>query len=309
MSSKPSGRSEPNVNDLFQAAHAEGLLSPESLQTLTAVDLGAQIQAGLGISVDDVKASEVVLLTMMPDDSGSIRFSGNSKVVCDGHNLVIEALQASKQRDCVLAHTRYLNGKVLFPYRPIDQAIGMNSKNYDADQGTPLYDQTVVLLGSVLAKTQELASNGVAARSVTLIITDGSDQHSSQHRAGDVPRIVRDLQRAECHIVAAMGIEDGATDFHQIFREMGIEDRWILTPGSSAGEIRQAFQVFSQSAIRASQAATFAQAALGGFVSGTARVPPSARTAPSTSGAALGARRSSGNEFEAAILHDEPGDC
>jgi len=47
------------------------VLSPESLQTLTAVDLGAQIQAGLGITVDDVKASEVVLLTMMPDDSGS----------------------------------------------------------------------------------------------------------------------------------------------------------------------------------------------------------------------------------------------
>src|SRR5512140_1009589 len=131
MTSKPSSKPGPNVNDLFQAAHAEGVLSPQSLQTLTSVDLGAQIQAGLGICVDDVKASEVLLVTMMPDDSGSIRFAGNSKVVCDGHNLVIEALQASKQRDCVLAHTRYLNGKVLFPYRPLDQAIGMCDKNYN----------------------------------------------------------------------------------------------------------------------------------------------------------------------------------
>jgi len=29
---------------------------------------------------------------------------------------------------------------------------------------------------------------------------------------------------------------------------MGIADRWILTPGNTAGEIRKAFQVFSQSA-------------------------------------------------------------
>jgi hypothetical protein len=264
MNSK-SNKPLPNVNDLFQAAHVEGVLSPESLQTLTAVDLGAQIQAGLGICVDDVSASEVLLLTMMPDDSGSISSAGNEKIVCEGHNLVLESLTASKQRDCVLAHTRYLNGKVLFPYRPLDQAIGMSSQNYRADQGTPLYDQAVVLLGSVLAKTQEFSANGVAARSVTLIITDGSDQHSTQAKAKDVARIVRDMQRAECHIVAAMGIDDGSTDFARTFREMGIEDRWILTPGASASEVRKAFQVFSQSAIRASQASSFAQAALGGF--------------------------------------------
>lgn len=266
MTSKSNGNGKlPDVNQLFQAAHDEGVLSPASLQTLTAVDLGAQIQAGLGICVDDVKASEVLLLTMMPDDSGSISSSGNSKVVCEGHNLVLEALTASKQRDCVLAHTRYLNGKVLFPYRPLDQAIGMSSQNYRADKGTPLYDQAVVLLGSVLAKTQEFASNGVAARSVTLIITDGSDQHSTQADAKDVAKIVADMRRAECHIVAAMGIDDRATDFRKVFREMGIEDCWILTPGATASEVRKAFQAFSQSAIRASQAATFAQAALGGF--------------------------------------------
>ena len=109
-----------SVTELFVAAHEEGVLSPASLQTLTAVDLGAQIQAGLGISVDDVQSSEVVLLTLMPDDSGSIQAAGNAQAVRDGHNLVLEALARSKQRDAILAHTRYLNGQVLFPYRPID---------------------------------------------------------------------------------------------------------------------------------------------------------------------------------------------
>lgn len=260
------GANAPNVNGLFQAAHAEGVLSPTSLQALTGVDLGAQIQAGLGVSVDDVQASEVVLLTIMPDDSGSIRFGGNAQAVREGHNLVLEALRACKQKDGILAHTRYLNGSVLYPYRPIDQAVSMTTANYDPNQGTPLYDQAVVLLGSVLAKAREFEDNGVVARTVTLLITDGADQHSTRAKAKDVASLVRDLLRAENHIVAAMGINDGSTDFRKVFREMGIDDRWILTPGDNPTEIRKAFQVFSQSAIRASQAATFSKTALGGFV-------------------------------------------
>lgn len=263
MSSKPK---KPDVKQLFEEAESEGVLSPQSMQVLGAVDLGAQIQAGLGICVDDVESSEVLLLTIMPDDSGSIAAAGNEQAVRDGHNLVLDALLESKQRDAVLAHTRYLNGRVLFPYRPLLEAVRMTPKNYRADQGTPLYDQTVVLLGSVLAKSQEFSSSGVAARSVTLIITDGDDQHSRRSKPRDVRALVRDLQRAESHIVAAMGIADGGTDFRKVFREMGIEDRWILTPGNSAAEIRAAFQVFSQSAVRASQAASFKQVALGGFV-------------------------------------------
>lgn len=48
---------------------------------------------------------------------------------------------------------------------------------------------------------------------------------------------------------------------------MGIEDRWILTPGQGASDIRRAFQVFSQSAVQASQGATaFHQASVGGFL-------------------------------------------
>src|SRR6185295_3345055 len=115
----------------------------------------AQIQAALGVRVEDVTSSEVVLVTMMPDDSGSIRAAGNAQAVRDGHNLVLEALAASKQRGSVLAHTRYLNGEILHPYCDLGQAVKMDAQNYDPNQGTPLYDQTVLLLGTVLAKSQE----------------------------------------------------------------------------------------------------------------------------------------------------------
>ncbi len=108
-----------NVSNLFQSAHDDGVLSANSMQALNSFDMGAQIQAGLGVSVNAIHSSEVVLVTIMVDDSGSIRFSGNSKVVRDGHNMVLDALLESKQNHSILAHTCYLNGHVLFPYHPL----------------------------------------------------------------------------------------------------------------------------------------------------------------------------------------------
>ncbi len=259
-------RSSKTVQTLLESAQADGVLSPGSMQTLTVVDLGAQIQAGLGICVDDVQASEVVLVTVMPDDSGSMQSGGNAELVRQGHNLVVNALVSSRQKDAILFHTRFLNGEVLNPFRPVASATLLDATNYDPQQGTPLYDQSVVLLGTVLAKAQEFAQNGVMARTVTLLITDGADLHSTRHTAKDVARLVEDLKKTELHIVAAMGIADGQTSFRKVFRQMGIDDKWILTPGNSAAEIRGAFQMFSQSAVRASQsAAAFGAGALGGF--------------------------------------------
>lgn len=253
-----------NINDLFQSAHDDGLLSTASLQILEVNDIGAQIQAGLGIEIDDVMASEVVLVTIMPDDSGSIRFGGNAQAVRGGHNSVLDAFADCQQNDHILIHNRYLNGNVLYPYCPLSQAVRMTPQNYNPNEGTPLYDQTVVLLGTVLAKAQEFADNGVPVRTITLIITDGADVHSVRANAQDVASIVKDMLQNENHLIAAMGIEDGYTDFRQIFKEMGIRDEWILTPGNSQSEIRQAFQVFSQSAIRVSQSAGNL-GSLGGF--------------------------------------------
>jgi hypothetical protein len=255
-----------NLNELFEEAQDEGILSPESAQTLMVHDIGAQIQAGLGVDVDDVQASEVVLVTMMVDDSGSIRFSGNSQAIRDGHNLVLDALSDSKQKDSVLVHTQYLNGHILYPYCALDQAVKMDNHNYDPNQGTPLYDQSVVLMGTVLTKTKEFADNGVPVRTVTLILTDGCDQHSRHHRANDVKNLVNDMLMAETHIVAALGVDDGTTDFRDVFREMGLRDEWILTPGNNESDIRRAFQVFSRSAVQASQGAlNFSKTAMGGF--------------------------------------------
>ena len=156
---------------------------------------------------------------------------------------------------------------MLFPYRPIDQAVPMTSKNYDPNQGTPLYDQSVVLLGTVLAKAQEFTRNGVVARTVTL------HHHRRRgrsirvaRRAKDVAALVSDMTAQRERTSSPRWASPTAPPTSEpVFREMGIEDRWILTPGNNPSEIRNAFQVFSQSAVRASQAASFSQGTIGGF--------------------------------------------
>ncbi len=237
----------------------DAALSDEARSALSVCDLGGDIQAALGVCADDVLASEAVLVTMMPDDSASIAEAGNTQAVRDGHNAVLDALGSATRKDAVLAHTRYLNGTILQPYAPLASAARLDAHNYRPSLGTPLYDQSVVLLGTVIAKAQELLDAGIAVRTVTLIISDGADCGSVHQRPKQVAALVADMLRQERHIIAALGIDDGRTNFRRVFQDMGIPDRWILTPTNDAAEIRRAFQLFSRSAVQASSGS------LGGF--------------------------------------------
>lgn len=259
-----------NLSALIGSAGLDA--SATSAMELTADTLGPAIMAGLGdISLDDIGSSEVLLVTLLLDDSGSIRMAaGNTEAVRTGHNTLLDALLGAKQSGDVLISCRYLNPSpptvqgVLYPYRPLAGAIRLDSSNYNPMGGTPLYEQTAVTLTGVAAKMAEFEAGGVAARAITVIVTDGGD---STYEAPDQVRdIITGLLKTEQHIVAAMGIDDGGTDFRQVFADMGIPDTWVLTPGNTPSEIRKAFAVVSQSAVRASQSAgSFSQTGLGGF--------------------------------------------
>jgi hypothetical protein len=257
-----------DINSLIGSAKQQGSLSAASANVLTAIDIGDRIREGLGVGVDDVLANDVILVTMLIDDSGSIRMSGNSQIVRDGHNLVVEALRGGKDQQVqnMLCHTAYLNGKILYPYVVIGSAINMESNNYDPNGGTPLYEAGIVTLGRVLTKAQEFSDAGVTVRTITLIVTDGASTDNNR-TAAEFATVARDMYKKETHIIAGMGIADGSTDFKQVFRDMGIPDEWILTPGNTNSEIRKAFQIFSKSAVRASQnVASFTSSVGGGFV-------------------------------------------
>ena len=66
--------------------------------------------------------------------------------------------------------------------------------------------------------------------------------------------------------IAAIGAMIQAGPGTPVDDVMASEAVWILTPGNDVSQIRRAFQVFAQSAVRTSQSAThLGQAVLGGF--------------------------------------------
>lgn len=257
-----------NIQTLLSNAGDDDLLSAGSIALFNGnTGIQEEIQGALGAGADLFQAAEAVLVAIMPDDSGSI--CGNETVMIEGVNTVLDAVGDASVQDNILAHIRLLNGQVISPFVPLGDAERLSSRNYAANKGTPLYDGAVALLGAVMLKAQEFRDAGIPVQTITLIATDGQDEHSVKHRAKDVKRLVDDMNRTEDHIVAAMGIGDDTARFEATFREMGILPKWILTPSNSHGEIRRAFRMFSQSASAAARgSAAFSQTALGGGFAG-----------------------------------------
>lgn len=239
------GQSE-EVGRLLGAALEEGAVSDETQRALNAVPHAAdEIAAALG---EPSASRELLLATILADDSGSM--SGRDDAVRRGHNLLLEVLRDNRTAGSaeVLVHTRYLNGRVLSPYRPLASALEMTRSNYDTrGGGTPLYDASVLTLGSVLTKTKEAEARAQHVRTFTLIITDGVDNKSRSATARSVSWPVQDmLAFATNHIVAGMGIGNKHI-FDQVFSHMGIPSRSILTADSTAADIARVFQIFASS--------------------------------------------------------------
>jgi hypothetical protein len=233
-----------DVGDLIiSGTYETGLISRRSVESLLAVEgIERQIALGLGSSSG---SESVFLVTVLADDSQSIFRDNNAALVAEGHNNIVDELKrisSGGAADDVLLLTRYINGKVLNPCTTLEQATLMNSRTYQEGGMTPLYDQSVATLGTVLAMTAKLTASGIKVRTFTLIITDGADELSRSANAQSVAWIVGDLLLTGSNIVAAMGVSDGVTNFQRVFSEIGIKPGWILTTDNSRDKIRQAFR-------------------------------------------------------------------
>ncbi|HET7060198.1 MAG TPA: hypothetical protein VFH99_02685 [Candidatus Saccharimonadales bacterium] len=232
--------------ELLQQAYASGELSEESSQALIAAgDVGREVGYALG---GGGHGDELLLVTILADDSGSISvIPGGAEAVRQGHNHCLDALDTEQGAEA-LVHTRYLNAGSLSPYRGLATATRLSAENFNPVAGhTPLYRQSVLTLGAVMAKVQEQKAEGRLVRAFTLIITDGGDNASGQVSAQHVNFLVRDmLDFSDDYIVAGMGIGQRAT-FQPIFRAMGIPEGWILTADALPEEISKLFRKIAQS--------------------------------------------------------------
>lgn len=253
-----------DINSLFQQMHTEGDLSGASLNALQLVDVSSAINGQVGLGGLNIPSSEVLLVSMLIDDSGSMSGFKTTEAI-NGHNNVLDALAGSKQRNSIVVRTQFFSGTVINDWVLLENAQRMSTTNYHPNLGyTQLFDQTLVTLGSLAKEVYEAKQQGQVARAGVLIVTDGMD-NASKATERDVKAVVEDTLANETAICSFLGI--GKDNFRKVAQDMGIDNQWILTTADDAHSIRSAFNLFSSSMLRASQNSTaFSQVSAGGFM-------------------------------------------
>jgi len=252
-----------DINSILGGAKQDGLVTTAGMQAFKIIDLGDEITDNLGITPDLVDSSEVFAFFGVIDDSGSIRFSGNTDAVKSGYNGILEALTKSKSRDDIIVGATLLNVGVLHPVCALKDAKRLDG-HFNPNGGTPLYDRVIQTCELVVRECKEFQDTGASFKGVIVIVTDGNDQ-GSRSSAGNVKVVLEPLLAREIISVVALGISDGSTDFKSVFASMGIPDNLVLTIDDDPSSIRKAFGVVSRATAAASQGASLSQSGLGGF--------------------------------------------
>lgn len=254
-----------DLNSVLGGALNDGLVTPEGLQVFGAVsDLGQEIADNLGVTPDLVDSSQVFAFFGVIDDSGSIQFAGNTQVVIDGYNGILDALIKSGAGDETIVGATLFNGGVLHPVCALGDAKRLNTGNYLPGGTTPLFDRVIQTYQLVVQKCDEFQDTGASFKGVVVIVTDGNDV-GSRSTAADVKAVLQPLLKSEVVSVVALGISDGTTDFRTVFTSMGIPDGLVLTINDDPSSVRRAFGVVSRATAAASQGASLSQTGLGGF--------------------------------------------
>jgi Mg-chelatase subunit ChlD len=241
-----------DLNALFARAAQQGTLSSTNVIT---GNLGGIVVAGAaGMAAEDIQASDVTLITLCIDASSSIGDRKLAKAVCEGQHMLLDAFAGSKERDAVLVAlwTFQSEATVVHGYVPVVDATRLDATTYRTGGCTHLYDTFLDACAANVAYAQTLRDAGTPVRSIVVVITDGEDV-GSKRPARACKKLAEDLLKSEQFILAFVGV-GGDVDFHKVAKSMGFADGCVLVQKDATPTgLRTAFQMVSQSAIRASQ--------------------------------------------------------
>lgn len=193
-------------------------------------------------AVDDLDTEVVNLIFLGVDRSGSMY-----SYVQDMTNALIdfkEAISNSKEVDEILVARADFNNNDIHVggYKKIEEL----DTSYLASGMTPLYD--VVTEGSEKLTTymKYLKEQGMRVKAVFAIFSDGEDT-SSRASISEARRKIEELNNMEVTTAFISFGSDAKTEADRL------QFKNILTVGSSASELRRAFNVLSKSVIEASK--------------------------------------------------------
>lgn len=185
---------------------------------------------------DSAQPKEVLLVLLVLDDSGSIEAAGNSQAVIDGYNGFVEALKGAPGN--VQISTMFLNKRTESPFQHPREVQPLCRETYRPDSGTPLFRRSLDGLACILTEAQAMAARGVVVRTMTYIFTDGGDNRSRPITALNVKMLVDGMLAGVNHIVSGCAVNDGRTNFREVFTSMGIPEHWIKVLRNDPRQVR-----------------------------------------------------------------------
>jgi len=195
-------------------------------------------------AVDDLDTEVINLVFLGIDGSGSMdSYSNDMKTALHDFK---DAISNSKEVDEILvARANFNNNSIdVGGYKKIDDL----NTDYQARGLTPLYD--VVTEGSekLLSYMTFLKEQGMRVKAVFAIFSDGEDT-SSRANVSDARKKIQQLNNQEITTAFISFGQEAQTE------AQNLDFKNVLEVGSSASELRRAFNVLSKSVIEASKSA------------------------------------------------------
>jgi len=198
----------------------------------------------LNTPIDDIDTEVINLIFVAIDGSGSM-----GSYVTDMKNCLNEfktALIDSKEVDEILLARADFAGSInVGGYKPVDQF----DINYGASGMTVLYDVIVDGTAKLLQYMDYLKKQGMRVKAVFSVFSDGEDT-SSRESVNNAKKCIEDLQNQE---ITTAFISFGRNAESEAKK---LKFNNILTVGSSASELRRAFNTLSKSVIDSSKSVT-----------------------------------------------------
>lgn len=191
----------------------------------------------LGIDPDSIETQKVTLVTLVIDDSGSLR-----QFLAELRSAVAAAISQLKEvrsSSTILVCVITLNRGVLVPFTKVTELPDIECFS---NGGTPLYDIAYDTVAVILAKSQQLKDAGIPTRTQTLLFTDGKDESSERQTASDVSALIAELIEQPKNIFWGIALGPVA---RQSLSEMGIPEETLKSSSDPIG-LKAAFLEFSQ---------------------------------------------------------------
>jgi hypothetical protein len=248
--------SDPNIQsitDLFGKAVNDNEISQDTADIMIDSLNDTNILGCTGVDAGELDADIVTLVSLILDTSYSMKH--NEAIVRESYDeLIIKAMRDSKQADSMLVSARTFSDKetVLYGFKKVAD-IGKIGSQYTADgNATILYEATVNAITAIRAYAKNLNDQGVQAKCIVAVFSDGANNWGKYMQPDQVKKLADDCIKAEMFYLVYVGFKQDVRDnLEAIGKSMGFPN--ILTASSNPSEVRNAFGLVSQSAIRKSQ--------------------------------------------------------